>query len=75
MAQDWKQTLLGLAWVVTVLILWPTLQSLTQVWRSNQAYQFAWLVFPLIVDPLGWHNRPGTRYVRNPTYPVSLLLA
>jgi exosortase len=66
MAQDWKQTLLGLGvgCFLTVLILWPTLQSLTQVWRSNQAYQFAWLVLPLIVYLLGWHNRPGTLLIR-----------
>lgn len=66
MSQDWKRALLGLGVgsFLTVWILWPTLQTLTQVWRSNQAYQFAWLVVPLIVYILGWHNRPGTLLIR-----------
>lgn len=66
MSQDWKRALLGLGvgCFLTVWILWPTLQSLTQVWRSNQAYQFAWLVLPLIVYLLAWHDRPGTLLIR-----------
>jgi len=66
MSQDWKQALrgMGVGFFITVLLLWPTLQSLTQVWRSNQAYQFAWLVVPLIVYILGWHDRPSTLLIR-----------
>lgn len=66
MSQDWKRALLGLGvgCFLTVWILWPTLQSLTQVWRSNQAYQFAWLVVPLIAYMLGWHDRPCTLLIR-----------
>ena len=62
MSQDWKHALLGTAigCLLATLILWPTLISLTQVWRSNQAYQFAWLVVPLIVYLLGWHHRAAT---------------
>lgn len=62
MPQHWKNALLGGAagCFLTVLILWPTLISLTQAWRSNQAYQYAWLVVPVIVYLLGWFQRPVT---------------
>lgn len=62
MSQDWKHALLGAAigCLLATLILWPALVSLTQVWRSNQAYQFAWLVVPFIAYLLGWHHRATT---------------
>lgn len=66
MPQDWKHALLGTAagCLLATLILWPTLISLTEVWRRNQAYQFAWLVVPVIAYLLGWYHRPTTLLAR-----------
>lgn len=65
MAQDWLRALRGIAagCLLAMLILWPTLVSLIQVWRNNQAYQFAWLIVPVIAYLLGWHQRAATLLV------------
>lgn len=62
MAQEWRRALRGAAagCFLAALILWPTLVSLVQVWGSNQAYQFAWLVVPVMAYLLGWHHRTAT---------------
>lgn len=66
MPQDWKYALQGTAigCLLATVILWPTFISLTQVWRSNQAYQFAWLVIPAMIYLLGWQHRSATIRVR-----------
>jgi exosortase len=64
--QDWRLALIGAAagGVLAAIILWPTVLSLTHLWRSNQAYQFAWLIPPLMVYLLGWCHRPTTLQAR-----------
>lgn len=64
--RDWKQASAGVAvgCLLALLILWPTLLSLVEVWRSNQAYQYAWLVMPVFVYLMVWHDRPGISPVR-----------
>src|SRR5438046_2201244 len=43
--------------VLVILAMWPTLLELTSVWRNTEAYQYAWLVVPMVVYLLGWHDR------------------
>jgi sterol desaturase/sphingolipid hydroxylase (fatty acid hydroxylase superfamily) len=38
-------------------VAWPTPIEMTAVWRNSEAYQYAWLVLPMIVYLLGWHRR------------------
>ncbi len=59
MTQGWKDALLGglAGCVLASLVLWPTLLDLTASWRNNEAYQYAWLVMPMLVYVLGWHHR------------------
>lgn len=62
MIQDWKRALLGAGagCVLALTVLWPTLLGLTTSWENNQAYQYAWLVLPMVVYLLGWHDRQST---------------
>jgi exosortase len=59
MAQDCKDALLGgiTGCVLVSLVMWPTLLEMTASWRNNEAYQYAWLVMPMVVYLLGWHHR------------------
>jgi len=54
-----KEALLGgIAGAILVCVaMWPTLLELTTVWRTHEAYQYAWLVLPMVVYLLGWHHR------------------
>jgi exosortase len=45
----------GLALVVAVM--WPTIEGMAGPWRSNEAYQYAWLVVPMVAYMLVWHRR------------------
>ena len=55
----WRLPLWGAATasLITFVALWPTLSSLFAVWAGNQSYQFAWLIVPLLVFVLAWHDR------------------
>lgn len=56
---DWRDAVWGglLGCVLALLVLWPTLLELAYSWRNNEAYQYAWLVMPMLVYVLGWHRR------------------
>lgn len=41
------------------LTLWPTLLELATVWTNNPAYQYAWLVVPMVVYLLWEHHGPS----------------
>src|SRR5439155_25869489 len=43
--------------VLVTLAMWPTLFELTSMWRGSEAYQYAWLVVPMVVYLLCWHYR------------------
>lgn len=60
MTRGWKDALLGgiAGCVLASLVMWPTLLELTESWRNNEAYQYAWLVMPMVAYRLGWHHRP-----------------
>lgn len=66
MSQDWKTAFwgVGIGSALTLAVLWPTLLSLTTIWNSSQAYQYAWLIMPMVVYLLGWHHRPSTLAAR-----------
>ncbi len=59
MTQGWKDALWGgmAGCLLASLVLWPTLLDLATSWRNNEAYQYAWLVMPMLVYVLGWHHR------------------
>jgi len=40
---------------VVVAVMWPTVAALAHTWRSSEAYQYAWLVVPMVMYVLGWH--------------------
>ncbi|MFI5445557.1 archaeosortase/exosortase family protein [Polaromonas sp. UC242_47] len=58
MTQGWKDALWGgmLGCLLAALALWPTLLDLVASWRNGEAYQYAWLVIPMLVYVLGWHH-------------------
>ncbi len=58
----WKNALLlGTAGcILASLVLWPTLLQLTAFWANNEAYQYAWLVVPMMVYLLAWEYRAQT---------------
>ena len=41
---------------LVILAMWPAVSEMTAVWRNNEAYQYAWLVVPMLVYLLGWHD-------------------
>jgi exosortase len=48
----------GIAGAILVCVaMWPTLVEMMTVWRTHEAYQYAWLVLPMVVYLLGWHHR------------------
>lgn len=55
----WRRTLgagaLGLCAVLAVM--WPAAHSLAAAWNASEAYQWGWLVPPLVVYLLGWQHR------------------
>lgn len=59
MTQGWKDALWGgmAGCLLASLVLWPTLLDLASSWRNSEAYQYAWLVMPMLVYVLGWHHR------------------
>ena len=54
-----KEAMLGgIAGVILVCVaMWPTLLEMMTVWRTHEAYQYAWLVLPMLVYLLGCHHR------------------
>jgi exosortase len=54
-----KEALLGgiAGGILVCVAMWPTLLEMTTVWRTHEAYQYAWLVLPMVVYLLGWHHR------------------
>ncbi|MEO7954646.1 MAG: archaeosortase/exosortase family protein [Polaromonas sp.] len=59
MSPDWKHALWGgiVGCLLALFVLWPTLLNLVSSWRNSEAYQYAWLVLPMLVYVLGWHHR------------------
>lgn len=56
--------LAGLGGITLVLFAtWPTVLDMMRIWSSGDAYQYAWLVVPMIVYVLGWHHDAGLRAV------------
>jgi len=62
LARNWKIALLGgiSGCVLASLVLWPTLSGLAALWTNNEAYQYAWLVAPMMVYLLAWDQRRAT---------------
>jgi exosortase len=60
MAPESRAALLGgiAGCVLVSWAMWPTWVELTVSWRNNEAYQYAWLVMPMVVYLLVWHDRP-----------------
>ncbi len=56
---DWKRALLGISvgCLLVIIALWSSVVAMAVVWRSNSAYQFAWLIPLLLAYLLGWHHR------------------
>jgi exosortase len=54
-----KEALLGgiAGGILVCVAMWPTLFEMMAVWRTHEAYQYAWLVLPMVVYLLGWHHR------------------
>lgn len=50
----------GVGCVLALAVLWPTLLGLMASWKNNHAYQYAWLVIPMVVYLLGWHDPQST---------------
>ncbi|MEP7064364.1 MAG: archaeosortase/exosortase family protein, partial [Betaproteobacteria bacterium] len=42
------------------LVMWPTLAEMFAVWRGTEAYQYAWLVVPMIVYVLAGRHGPAS---------------
>lgn len=59
MRPEWKTALLGATTgsALVLLVMWPTLLSLVTMWQGNEAYQYGWLVMPMLIYLLGWHFR------------------
>ena len=48
---------IGLAACALVLAtLWPTVADMARIWRDTEAWQYAWLVLPMLVYLLAWHR-------------------
>jgi exosortase len=41
---------------LVILAMWPALLQMMALWRSNESYQYAWLVMPMIAYLIGWHR-------------------
>jgi exosortase len=55
--------------VLVLFVTWPTLLEMTASWRDHEAYQYAWLVLPMVVYLLGWHHRlTGLRITPQPDF-------
>jgi exosortase len=54
-----KDALLGgiAGGILVCVAMWPTLFEMMAVWRTHEAYQYAWLVLPMVVYLLGWRHR------------------
>ena len=44
------------ACLLLIAVMWPALSQMMAVWRSNEAYQYGWLVLPMIAYLIGWHR-------------------
>ena len=54
-----KEALLGgiAGGILVCVAMWPTVLDMTTVWRTHEAYQYAWLVLPMVVYLLPWQRR------------------
>lgn len=71
LTQGWRDAVWGglLGCFLASLVLWPTLLDLASSWRNHEAYQYAWLVLPMLVYVLGWHHRQiGLALSPNPDF-------
>ena len=61
----WRASLrdVAIACLLAALVLAPTAFELAASWQTNEAYQYAWLVGPMFVYVLGWHQRAQLREV------------
>ena len=52
-----RRTLLAVAAGLALVLaaMWPTVVEMTRVWHS-ESYQYAWLVVPMLVYVVGWHE-------------------
>lgn len=59
MSRRSKEAVLGgIAGCILVCVaMWPTLLGMMAAWQKHEAYQYAWLVLPMLVYLLGWHHR------------------
>ena len=62
LSQSWRSASLGglAGCVLTALVLWHTALDVVTIWTNNEAYQYAWLVVPVVVYLLAWERRKET---------------
>ena len=57
----WRRVMLisSIGFTLALLIMWPTVLDLGQLWIDGHAgaYQYAWLVLPMFFYLVGWHHR------------------
>jgi hypothetical protein len=41
--------------VLVLLTMGSAVVEMVATWRGNEAYQYAWLVLPMLIYVLGWH--------------------
>jgi exosortase len=58
-------SLAGVALVTAAM--WPAVAEMAARWRHSEAYQYGWLVVPMVVYVLAWHWR-GARLDARPGY-------
>lgn len=57
-SQRWKDAILfSVIGFLFLFIQWPVALELVNVWINHGAYQYAWLVMPMLVYLIGWHYR------------------
>ena len=59
LSRDWTSALLAGAagFALALPVLWSTWQDMFNVWRTNEAYHYGWLVLPMVAYLLAWHDR------------------
>src|SRR5205823_11623399 len=59
--RDGKVAVIGgvIACALLAFAMWPAISDMVAQWRNGDAYQYGWLVVPMVIYLLGWHgHRP-----------------
>lgn len=70
LTQGWKIAMWGggVGSLLAFVVLWPTLLGLMSSWRNNEAYQYAWLIVPMLVYVLVWHHQVVSKVSPQPDF-------